>query len=199
MDAYDPRKVFSSIDQHGRYAYGAQPEILVWNLAQLATSLLPLINKDMDAAVEAAQEALHSFGPLYTEAWKRVFFGKLGLKQGGETEITLVQDLLSAMAQNQADFTLTFRGLMDGTARDQFVDPTAFDAWAKDWTARSPDEATIAKASPASIQEAVAGDLSLFHRLCDVLARPYDDQPDHADLQAAPAAQELVRQTFCGT
>lgn len=209
MDAYDPGKVFSSIDQHGRYAYGAQPEILVWNLAQLSTSLLPLINKDVDAAVKVAQEALHSFGPLYTEAWKRVFFAKLGLAQGDEAEITLVQDLLSTMAQNQADFTLTFRGLLDGTAREQFVDPTAFDAWAEGWNAYTPDTSLMAQTNPAfiprnhqierAIQEAVAGDLSLFHRLCDVLARPFDDQPEHSELQMAPTAQELVRQTFCGT
>jgi uncharacterized protein YdiU (UPF0061 family) len=209
MDSYDPRKVFSSIDQHGRYAYGAQPEILVWNLAQLATSLLPLINSDMDAAVEAAQDALHSFGPLYTEAWKSVFFAKLGLATGGDAEITLVQDLLSAMAQNQADFTLTFRGLADGSAREQFVDPTVFDAWAKGWVERTPDMTLIRTSSPAfiprnhqierAITQAVSGDLSLFHRLCDVLARPFEDQPEHEDLQLAPADQELVRQTFCGT
>jgi len=209
MDSYDPRKVFSSIDQHGRYAYGAQPEILVWNLAQLATSLLPMINSNMDDAVKAAQEALHSFGPLYTEAWKTIFFAKLGLSTGGDTEIALVQDLLSAMAQNQADFTLTFRGLADGSAREQFVDPTVFDAWAKRWAEQSPDLALIRASSPAfiprnhqverAITQAVAGDLSLFERLCDVLTRPFEDQPSHKDLQQAPAEQELVRQTFCGT
>ncbi len=209
MDAYDPRKVFSSIDQHGRYAYGAQPEILVWNLAQLATSLLPLINSDVDAAVEAAQEALHSFGPLYTEAWKTVFFAKLGLAEGGEAEIALVQDLLRAMSENQADFTLTFRGLADGSAREHFVDPTVFDAWAEGWEKHSRDTALIRASNPAfiprnhqierAITQAASGDLSLFHRLCDVLARPFDDQPGQEDLQQAPAEQELVRQTFCGT
>ncbi|MBS0564210.1 MAG: YdiU family protein, partial [Proteobacteria bacterium] len=34
MDGYDPRKVYSSIDQFGRYAYGNQPNIALWNLAQ---------------------------------------------------------------------------------------------------------------------------------------------------------------------
>ncbi len=209
MDAYDPRKVFSSIDQHGRYAYGAQPEILVWNLAQLASSLLPLINSDINDAVNVAQEALQEFGSLYTDAWKRVFFAKLGLKTGGEEEITLVQDLLTAMAENQADFTLTFRGLADGTAREQFVDPTVFDTWAEGWMARNPDMQALNDANPAyiprnhqielAITEAVSGDLSRFHRLCDVLTRPYSNQPGQEDLQAPPTEQELVRQTFCGT
>jgi uncharacterized protein YdiU (UPF0061 family) len=51
LDAYDPGKVFSSIDQYGRYAYANQPQIAVWNLAQLATALLPLM-PDRDAAIE---------------------------------------------------------------------------------------------------------------------------------------------------
>ncbi|MGO7785663.1 protein adenylyltransferase SelO family protein, partial [Rhizobium ruizarguesonis] len=35
VDAYDPATVFSSIDQHGRYAYSNQPGIGQLNLARL--------------------------------------------------------------------------------------------------------------------------------------------------------------------
>ncbi len=45
MDAYDPETVFSSIDHGGRYAYGNQPQIAQWNLARLAESLLPLVDR----------------------------------------------------------------------------------------------------------------------------------------------------------
>ena len=209
MDAYHPAQVFSSIDQFGRYAYGAQPEILVWNLAQLATSLLPLIDPDMDRAVQAAQDVLHDYGAAYTAAWQRVFFAKIGLRQGGDTEVALVQDLLKRMADNQADFTLTFRRLTTGTAREQFVDPAAFDAWAADWQALAPDADVMKSANPAfiprnhqieaAIAEALQDDFARFERLNTVLSRPYEDQPEHADLQEAPAEQEQVRQTFCGT
>ena len=41
MEAYDPGAVFSSIDGHGRYAFGNQPDIAAWNLARLAETLLP--------------------------------------------------------------------------------------------------------------------------------------------------------------
>ncbi len=34
MDHYDPKTVFSSIDHHGRYAFGNQPIIAQWNLAR---------------------------------------------------------------------------------------------------------------------------------------------------------------------
>ena len=58
MDAYDPATVFSSIDHAGRYAYGNQPGIMQWNLARLAETLLPLIDENTEAAVEAATEVL---------------------------------------------------------------------------------------------------------------------------------------------
>jgi len=202
MDAYHPAQVFSSIDQFGRYAYQAQPEILVWNLAQLASALLPL----MDGDVEAAKGVLGEFGPAYSEAWMEVFFAKIGLRGGGEDDIAKVQDLLVRMADNQADFTRTFRGLSDGTARDEFVDPTAFDDWARDWDG---DAQIMRAANPAfiprnhrveeAIQAGLQGDFAPFERLNAVLRRPFDDQPEHADLQAAPTEQQQVRQTFCGT
>ena len=80
MDAYDPATVFSSIDQHGRYAYGNQPRIAHWNLARLAETLLPLLSDDEDQAVAEAQEALGAFaasvrGGLSTQGSRR----KLGL------------------------------------------------------------------------------------------------------------------------
>ena len=48
MEAYDPAAVFSSIDRHGRYAFGNQPDIAAWNLARLAETLLPLLADDPD-------------------------------------------------------------------------------------------------------------------------------------------------------
>jgi len=36
IDTYDPATVYSSIDHFGRYAYGNQPRIALWNLARLA-------------------------------------------------------------------------------------------------------------------------------------------------------------------
>jgi uncharacterized protein YdiU (UPF0061 family) len=43
MEAFDPRAVFSSIDEWGRYAYEEQSGIARWNLSRLAEALLPLI------------------------------------------------------------------------------------------------------------------------------------------------------------
>lgn len=217
MDSYHPQTVFSSIDRHGRYAYDQQPQIGIWNLAQLATALLPLVGKDEEAAAETATEVIHRFAPRFRAAWLRRFGAKIGLSAPREADGALISALLAAMAENGADFTNTFAGLADGTARDQFIDPTAFDRWAADWTARlvqepadaPAPETVMAAANPVliprnhrveqAIQAGLNGDLSVFHRLVDALATPYVRGAATVDLTRPPLDEERVLQTFCGT
>ena len=117
------------------------------------------------------------------------------------------------MAENEADFTRTFRGLTDGTAAAEFADPMAFEVWAEGWQARLAREADSAAvmraANPAfiprnhrveeAIRAAVAGDFAPFHRLHAILATPFDDQPEASAYRDAPKPDEVVRRTFCGT
>ncbi|WP_170338250.1 protein adenylyltransferase SelO [Ruegeria arenilitoris] len=212
MDGYHPNTVYSSIDRMGRYAYSNQPEIAVWNLAQLATALIQQI-EDKQAAVEEATEIVHAMPELMQQHWLRRFRAKIGLTTEEDGDLALISDLLTRMAQNQADFTNTFRALGSDATRDQFTDPAAFDGWAEGWRARLTREADPAAvmlaANPAfiprnhrveqMIQAAVQGDYAPFHRLNAVLARPYDDQPDAADLRRPPTQDEVVHATFCGT
>ncbi|MEO1746708.1 MAG: YdiU family protein, partial [Pseudomonadota bacterium] len=55
LDHYDPGKVFSSIDQFGRYAYANQPNIGQWNLGNFAQTLLPLLDDSEATAIEIAK------------------------------------------------------------------------------------------------------------------------------------------------
>ena len=51
-----------------------------------------------------------------------------------------------------------------------------------------------------ALQKAVlGGDLTAFDTLAAVLARPYDDQPQHADLAQPPPDSFGPYRTFCGT
>lgn len=212
MDGFDPRKVFSAIDEQGRYAYQNQPNIGLWNLTQLASSLLPLMGEEAPA-IEAATDSLNRFPDLYEAEWLRLFGAKIGIASPDTGDARLIETLLAHMASQKADFTRCFRGLATGTARAEFRDPAAFDGWVADWQARIAREAdpkaTMRRANPAfiprnhriedAIQAAVSGDLAPFHRLNDILGRPYDDQPDAAAYALAPLPQEEVRRTFCGT
>ncbi|WP_295043957.1 YdiU family protein [uncultured Paracoccus sp.] len=207
MDAYHPDTVFSSIDRHGRYAWAQQPQIAVWNLAQLATCLIPLMG-DRDAAIEAATKSVHGFAPLYQAAWRRRFGEKLGLTEASDAQ-SLAERLLTLMAGQRADFTRVFAGLSDGGARDEFTDREAFDAWAADWQAQRPDPDLMAHANPRriprnhriedAIASAVADDLAPFRRLFEAVTHPRDARADWNDLSHAPRPEQIVHQTFCGT
>ncbi|MFT3689245.1 protein adenylyltransferase SelO [Paenirhodobacter sp.] len=208
MDAYHPARVFSSIDQFGRYAYANQAQIAAWNLAQLATCLLPLMG---EGAVEAATNSVQGFVPVFQAEWLRRFGAKIGIQQATDADRPLIEGLLGRMASEGADFTRTFRGLITGTARDEFTDPAAFDTWEPGWRARIAQEPAglMEAANPVriprnhrieqAIEAAVAGDLTPFHRLNDALATPYVPDPRFADLEAAPRPEEIVSRTFCGT
>src|SRR6056297_229200 len=217
MDTYHSEKVYSSIDQFGRYAYNRQPDVLVWNLAQFATALLPLMGEDRNAAIEAATEAVHCFRERFQAEWLAVFRRKIGLETEEDGDAALLHTLLSRMQTLRADFTNTFRGLGTPSARDEFLEPEGYDAWELDWRDRlgregaAPEDRreTMNVANPVfiprnhrieeAIKAGVEGDYAPFHRLVEVLARPFDDQPEHADLRRPPAEEEVVRQTFCGT
>ena len=217
MDAYHPDTVFSSIDQFGRYAYMRQPDIMVWNLAQLATALLPLMGEDRDAAIEAATEAVHRFPDRFRAEWLAVFRAKVGLQTDGEDDLVLIHDLLDLMAKDGADFTNTFRALASDNAQDQLTDREAFADWSRRWRDRLASEGAtpegraeaMAQVNPAfiprnhrieqAIQASVKGDFAPFERLVQVLAAPFADQPDAVDLTRPPAEGEAVTQTFCGT
>ena len=111
MDTYDPATVFSSIDTQGRYAYGNQPYIAGWNLARFAETLLPLLHEDQEQAVKLAQDAISDFTELYQSNWLAGMRAKLGIFNEETEDESLIEDLLSMMQKNRADYTNTFRAL----------------------------------------------------------------------------------------
>jgi uncharacterized protein YdiU (UPF0061 family) len=165
------------------------------------------------AAIEAATAAINTFAGIHQSEWLRLFRAKIGIVAPDAGDAALIEGLLTLMAGQKADFTRTFRGLIDGTARDEFTDRDAFDAWAQGWRTRIAREAdpagTMRAANPAriprnhrieeAIAAAVAGDPAPFHRLNAALARPFEHDPAFADFERAPLEDEEVRRTFCGT
>ena len=226
MDHYDPATVFSSIDEQGRYAYANQPRIALWNLTRLAECLLPLISEQQDQAIAEAQSALGDFSEKFDAAYQAGLRRKLGLFTARDEDAALAQDLLVAMSNNHADFTLTFRRLSDAAAdpaadsevRQLFEDPAAYDDWASRWRQRTGEEPqdpadrriAMRAANPAFIArnhlvEAVIeaavnrDDFAPFEELLAVLSEPYRDQPAFSGYADPPQPHQRVLQTFCGT
>jgi serine/tyrosine/threonine adenylyltransferase len=224
MDAFDPATVFSSIDHGGRYAYGNQPAIGLWNLSRLAEALLPLVHADTDTAIAEVTAVLETFADRFRAASGAGMCAKLGLPADGPAaDADLLPEWLGLLNAQRVDWTSAFRALSAaargdaGPARALFAEPEPFDAWRERWLGRlaaAGDRAAAADAmdrvNPVYIPRnhlveealaaATAGDLGPVERLVEVLRSPYDVQPG-AQAYASPASTEFgsCYRTFCGT
>ena len=218
MDAYDPTTVFSSIDHQGRYAFGNQPRIILWNLARFAESLLPSIDADGEKAVELATAFLHSLADTFEAGWLSMMGRKLALSGSETDDRALCDDLLSWMTGAKADHTNTFHALaVDGLPTGSVFDDPAFGEWHSRWRARLAGQGDgpaaalqrMRAANPAYIPrnhqvEAAlaagsAGDLAPMQRLLEVLADPYTERAGLEDFAQPAVPDGRVYQTFCGT
>ena len=202
MDTYHPETVFSSIDRQGRYAFANQPKIALWNLGQLAQTLVPLVG-DM----EKLQASLAGFDDLYAAEFTRIFTAKLGL---AKPDVDFITDTLKMMADEGVDFTLFFRRLAYGREIESlFEAPATAQDWLANWNKIRLPEADMKAANPvfiprnhrveAALSAAEAGNFAPFETLHAVLVNPFSEQPENAEYEAPPNDDERVLATFCGT
>jgi uncharacterized protein YdiU (UPF0061 family) len=217
MDRYDPAVVFSSIDQMGRYAYGNQPAIMLWNLARLAEALLPLIDPHEERAIASASAVIEATQDVYRQEWLKVFAHKLGL---ADVNAELIDDLHALWQGQGVDFTSFFRALPLALRGDcdplagLFRDASGLDAWLARYRAGLADFNTTADRLEARnplyiprnhLVEAALdaastnGDMAPFHAL---LARVQDPYRAVAGMEhfAQPAPENAAAiVTYCGT
>jgi serine/tyrosine/threonine adenylyltransferase len=218
MDTYDPATVFSSIDRDGRYAYGNQPNIGVWNLARLAEALLPLLHEDQEEAVTLAQDKLSDFAGVFESNWLEGMRAKLGLFNEEEHDKPLIKDLLDMMQKHGADYTNTFRALtLDKPEETILQGTTEFTQWLERWKTRlgrqeESKESSIQlmeNSNPAviprnhrveeALEAANNGDFSVMETLLEVLSNPYEYSPEQIEYTILPAPSPRPYRTFCGT
>ena len=208
LDKYSPSKVFSSIDSYGRYAYSAQADVIVWNMAQLANALLPIVEND-DGVLNSFKELIHEMPNQIRSLWLEKFGKKIGISKTNPDDYKLISSFLNGLASRNEDFTISFRKLTEEPEYFKSVDPD----WFKTWQTRisgEPDHFSImAKTNPnliprnhqieLAIKAALNSNFDPFHRLNKALKSPYEKSSEFSDLEAAPADEEEALKTFCGT
>ncbi len=217
MDTYDPKTVFSSIDQMGRYAYCNQPIITKWNLSRFAECLIPLIDKDQNKSIEIATEIINSFEKKYEEKWLNMMRDKLGLFGIEDKDKILILDLLTWMHRKKIDYTNTFCHLMNFEIekKENFKDDDFLD-WKKRWQnrlkannntpikylklMRSVNPLVIPRNHKVEkiLNEACENNIKPLVRFLEVLNNPYSEQKDILAYQTPTSSKEKY-QTFCGT
>ena len=219
LDRYDPATVFSSIDHHGRYAYANQPTIAHWNLARLASALLPVLHTDDEKAVAMANDVLAIFPEIFQTQWLRGMRAKLGLFNEEAADEDLAESLLAIMHRERMDFTNTFRGLSGDLLNDEMVGASPeFKSWRTRWLERlrrqsqplSEAQTLMRQNNPAfiprnhKVEEALAaananGDLSLVEKLLEVVACPFAYDRPRPEFSEPSSPNDPPYRTFCGT
>jgi len=208
LDKYSPSKVFSSIDGHGRYAYSAQADVIVWNMAQLANALLPIVQKDEDT-LNKFKRLIHEMPNQIRSLWLKKFGKKIGITKTKPDDYKLISNFLNGLASRNEDFTISFRKLTEEPEYFKSVDPDWFETWKTRITVEPDPIAIMAKANPnliprnhqieLAIKEALNADFNLFYRLNEAFKSPYEKTVEYADLETTPTEEEEVFKTFCGT
>jgi len=210
MDGFDPQKVFSSIDENGRYAYDKQPGIGLWNMTRLAECLLPLLDENRDAAIKIAEAELHSFMPQFEAEFEQRMLAKLGIADLAQADF--IAKTLQQMADARADFTRFFTALTrDENMLGYFTSQLAHDKWLAEWKSlRATNAAALMQAAnpvyiarnhrvEAALKAVEEGNLLPLHELLLAIQTPFTARAEFAAYEKAPDAQEEVLQTFCGT
>ena len=216
MDHYSPKVVFSSIDKLGRYSFANQAPIIKWNLSRFAECLIPLIDKNEDTAIKIATEIIDNFEKIYEVKWLNMMRDKLGLFGENINDRELINNLLSWMENNKADYTNTFCYLMNiRVSNSEIYNDKSFINWLDVWKKRSlmnngSKEKQInimLNVNPSviprnhKVEEALTSanddDLKVMNKLLSVLDKPYGNQKDIEEYQSPSGNKEY--QTFCGT
>ena len=218
MDIFSMNKVFSSIDQNGRYEYGSQAHIAHWNLTKLAESLLPLLHENMDEAIKLAEVAISEYANDFNSAWIDGMRSKLGLLNKEEGDYVLAQNLFSWMENAKADFTSTFRDLSYENLSDKDIyNSPDFKKWYDLWQARLSRNSkpiksalnTMRKCNPVIVpynhlvEEALSaaeeGDIQPFYKLLSALEKPFEFSSSNEGFLNSTPDPNPHYQTFCGT
>jgi uncharacterized protein YdiU (UPF0061 family) len=220
MGAYSPTTVFSSIDRQGRYAFGNQPAIVQWNMARFAETLLPLIDKDQQAAIDKASSHLKNFSRLFKLRYLHMMGRKIGIVGANSSDDKLIFGLLDLMAQKQLDYTTTFeqltRSISSRSTEDQISN--LLGAWYVEWRRRisdQPERAGVAQALMRASNPVVipsnyhmeqviqacleSGEATAAEAFLEVLSSPYDVTDKTLQYQVVPENANVGYQTFCGT
>ena len=223
LDEYHPGKVFSSIDQEGRYAFGNQPSIAAWNLASLAGCLIAFIDKDSDKANEMATEVLDNFSIETNQRILNLMCKKIGLDGESKINQDILKKLLKIMMNNESDFTIAFRSISNLLRNDpknflnEFKKDKEITIWLESWKKAIHNEnedanqlaVEIDKLNPIyiprnhqvqqTIELAYEGDFSKFWEMLEIIKRPFDENEKYSEYEKRPLEDQKVRKTFCGT
>ena len=225
MNNFDPNTVYSFIDVYGRYSYGNQPKIMLWNLSKFAECISFLINENNEEANKVILNSLSKFSQLFDKFWIKAISEKLGLFENLQENRELIEKFLTIMFEQKTDFTLTFRKLSESLENQEkkmnffslFKNEKLITNWHNNWMERLKKEKSskekisnkmknknplviprnhlVEKAINKAVEKC---DFSMVNDLVKVLKKPFEANKK-VNLVEPPKPGEDIKNTFCGT
>ena len=220
MGVYNPETVFSSIDRNGRYAFGNQPSIVQWNMARFAETLLPLIDKDKQQAVDLAVSRIDDFTGKFKQRYMSMMARKLGLTRLLPSDHGLITDLLNLMHEKKLDYTNSFDQLTESLSSTSVKDRVRdeYGAWFDQWEQRRAEQQERAEEAGIIMRQAnpvviprnhhmerviqacvETGEPDAAMEFLEILSSPYTQAAGTKEFQVVPDFADVGYQTFCGT
>lgn len=109
LEGYEPGWTPNTTDkQNKRYQFGTQPDIVLWNLYQLANALYPLIEE-----AEGLEAVLANYAEQKDIKYLQMMRSKIGLSSEEQLDANLIQELEDCLQLTETDMTIFFRNLSD--------------------------------------------------------------------------------------
>lgn len=105
IEKFDLGHICNHSDHEGRYAFGEQPLIGLWNLEKFGLTLTHFIDK------ETRQMMLLTYQQIFNFEYQRLMLNKLGLLKIEENDHELLQSLLNCLDKTKVDYHVFFRKL----------------------------------------------------------------------------------------
>lgn len=197
MDRFQANHICNHSDTHGRYAWNVQPAVAHWNLYRLGGVFLGLGFTEDDL-----KQALSGYEQDFLQVYHGNLARKWGFEQWQESDEDMVSDWWRLLHAQRADFTLSFRRLIDAL-RDPapflelFADPEPAKVWLERYRQRiasqtmsEPDRISMmTRSNPlyvlrnhlaqGAIEAAARGDTSEIETLLMLLRDPYTERPGY--------------------
>ncbi len=201
MDNYNPKTVFSSIDQMGRYSFENQSKIALWNLARFAETFLHLIDNNENKAIKLVENILIENKEKFENCWLEMMCKKLNLSTH-ENNQKLIYDFLDIMHIYKLDYTNTFINLEKNN-----LDENIFGDWLQKYNLKTKKK--YFKINPVIIprnhiieniiKESYKENYSKLFTFNEILKFPYVENKNNKKYRKLPKDHEKVFQTYCGT
>ena len=213
INNYNPKKVFSSIDSCWRYSFINQKHIILWNLSCLIESLLPLIDSDIEKALEKWNSLIQKFEKQIEKKYNTMMHQKIWLNNETKKSEILISELLTLLEKNKLDYTNSFisleKYLIDSTYTDNNIN--SLKLWIIEWEDFIKDskksinlmQKTNPKVIPRNhlvekaLESASNWDMTFMNEFLEVLSTPYSEPTDKKFSESD--LDDGSYETFCGT